>query len=202
MASKQTHAPKASRSVIAAACTLVITTYLASLGMRSLERELFLLVYDWPPVVTPFFVVITYLGTVWAALGMSLGVLVVRKKLFATLIVSGISAYLLVEGAKQAIARPRPFSLLDGVVSRDPTAYGFGFPSGHVALATTLVLIAHRLWPTVSKWWWVSFVALVALSRVHLGVHAPLDILGGAALAVLVFYATELVLAGPKKPVK
>jgi undecaprenyl-diphosphatase len=59
------------------------------------------------------------------------------------------------------------------------------FPSGHAATAFACA--------TVLAWWdrrlaVPAFVmaALIAWSRVYVGVHWPLDVLGGAALGVLV----------------
>jgi membrane-associated phospholipid phosphatase len=64
----------------------------------------------------------------------------------------------------------------------------YSFPSGHAmgsaTLATAVVLL---LWQTRWRWWalgaGVSFVLLVGMSRVYLGVHYPSDILAGWSAA-------------------
>jgi membrane-associated phospholipid phosphatase len=76
---------------------------------------------------------------------------------------------------KELASRPRP----SGVRVRE-AADGFGFPSGHSAMAWTLaVVIATQLPP---RWRWVPYAvaATVAVTRMHVGVHYPLDVVGGA----------------------
>ena len=59
------------------------------------------------------------------------------------------------------------------------------FPSGHAtvgfACAAVLALAAPRLALPL-----YALAALVAWSRVHVGVHYPLDVVGGAVLGVLI----------------
>ena len=74
------------------------------------------------------------------------------------------------------VARPDPAPLLEA-----PTTYSF--PSGHAtvsfACATVLALAVPRL-----AWWLFGLAALVAFSRVYVGVHYPGDVLAGAVLGV------------------
>lgn len=65
------------------------------------------------------------------------------------------------------------------------------FPSGHsqtgFTVATVMALLFGR-----HKWWWFSWAALIALSRVRLGLHFPLDILAGSALGAVSAYLVFL----------
>lgn len=76
---------------------------------------------------------------------------------------------------------------------------GLAFPSGHSLASATLALaIVVIAWPT--RWRWpaavvvVTFAVLMGLSRLYLGVHWLMDVLGAWAAAVAIVAATALVL--------
>jgi hypothetical protein len=65
----------------------------------------------------------------------------------------------------------------------------FGFPSGGAQTSMLLGCLFISVWRT--NWAWVvgiSYIALVSFSRLYLGVHYPLDILGGWVLGLTLFY--------------
>ncbi len=66
------------------------------------------------------------------------------------------------------------------------------FPSGHAATAVAGAIAASRVVPGASWAFW-ALAALMAYSRVYLGVHYPSDILGGALVG---WACAGLVLAG------
>lgn len=96
-----------------------------------------------------------------------------------------VSAYLNA-AAKAYFDLPRPFAW-DPRIRRLYPAGGAGFPSGHAQGA--VVVWGYLAWAARKPWAWLPAVALmffIALSRVYLGVHFPLDILGGYALGGVV----------------
>ncbi len=75
--------------------------------------------------------------------------------------------------------RPRP-AFADALLPLPPLP---SFPSGHVVLVVTAVLVlgvTHRR----LAWALTPVVLLVALSRVHVGHHYPTDVLGGVLVGV------------------
>ena len=85
---------------------------------------------------------------------------------------------------KGLIERPRPCHLLDEINLLVGCGGGFSMPSSHAANAFgQAALFAAAVRST--RWALYTVAALVALSRVFVGVHYPGDILLGAALGCL-----------------
>ncbi|MFT5451285.1 MAG: membrane-associated phospholipid phosphatase [Enterobacterales bacterium] len=88
--------------------------------------------------------------------------------------------------AKLLFDQPRPFNY-DPRVKEIVSASGGGFPSGHTQNA--LVFWSYLAFNFKSKrlWFFAILMAIfVPLSRVYLGVHFPIDILGGYALGIII----------------
>lgn len=90
----------------------------------------------------------------------------------------GVAVYQLL---KTRLARQRPFVLHAGIRSATAPLDRYSFPSGHTLHAVSFTTIATTFYPGLA-WLLVPFAALVALSRVVLGLHYPSDVLIGAAL--------------------
>ncbi len=151
--------------------------------------------------VVPFFVVwpVMQLGNFLVIPAAALAALAVRRsRLAVSLLVGGIAAYLIAaDVVRRLVVRGRPATLLDAVHLRHAPAHGLGFVSGHVAVVTTLAVIA---WPYLGRRWRAVVVVaavLVALARVYVGAHFPLDVLGGAGLGLAVAGAVRLMFGRP-----
>ena len=94
------------------------------------------------------------------------------------------AAWLLAHVAKAIADRPRPYEVMAGAVLRQPPAHGTSFPSSHTAvtLAVTIALVPFLARPLAGVG--IGYAVLVGWSRVYLGVHYPLDILGGAGIGM------------------
>ena len=105
------------------------------------------------------------------------------------MIATGLVCTALYKCVKRATVRPRPFEAHPGMVFVDAPLDHYSFPSGHTlhAVAFTLVAVAYYPW---LAWLTVPFTALVAASRVVLGLHYPSDVLAGALLGSLVAAAS------------
>jgi undecaprenyl-diphosphatase len=90
-------------------------------------------------------------------------------------------------GIKLSVRSERPFEVLSFIEGkRIHTATGYSFPSGHTQGAagflTAAALILRKGWFTAAA---VLIMLLVAVSRVYLGVHWPVDVLFGLVFGVL-----------------
>jgi membrane-associated phospholipid phosphatase len=106
--------------------------------------------------------------------------------------------FMLNQYAKGWFDTPRPFHL-DPTLGRTERAVagalGPGFPSGHAQSSVTFWGLAAILGRR--PWFWVVaalIVAAVSFSRIYLGLHLPLDVVGGLALGIAVVAVTVVVL--------
>jgi membrane-associated phospholipid phosphatase len=120
-----------------------------------------------------------------------------RWRLAVELLVAGLGTYLAAKVVKGIWPRGRPDDLLSDVVIRGADALGRGFVSGHAATLTALAVVA---WPWLGRRGRIVvavLVTVVCLSRVYVGAHLPLDVVGGAALGLAVGGAVRLVMGHP-----
>jgi len=96
------------------------------------------------------------------------------------------AAYGLSEGVKAVTDRSRPH-----VSHLVPLPHSSSFPSGHTTMAFACATVLSTLVPRAAPGF-VALAAAIGYSRLYLGVHWPLDVIGGAVLGV----ATGLLLLG------
>ncbi len=159
-------------------------TYLALNGKPlSWEYTIFMSINGWGDGWYRLFAVITFFGSMLMAM-LSVVALYLTGiyRLALRLAFVSLGAYAVAFLAKHFIERARPVELFSGVHTR-VVETGMGYPSGHATFITVLVLTLLPYIPKPLRWIAIiAAIGLVCLSRLYLGVHLPLDLLGGIAI--------------------
>jgi undecaprenyl-diphosphatase len=116
----------------------------------------------------------------------------------ARLLVSGSTTWVLAKGVKRFVRRGRPAAVLPEVHVRGGAQSGDGFLSGHAAISAALASGVAPTLPGAAPLL-AGVAATVAFSRIYVGAHLPLDVLGGAALGLIVNGVIELVAPTPRR---
>jgi undecaprenyl-diphosphatase len=145
-------------------------------------------------LLDPVFEGLTYAGSfgaIWLALALAIAGFSWRRpwlaaRIGATILVAESASGL----AKEWIGRDRPPLHDPEPATLVGLPHTSSFPSGHstvaFACATAIALAVPRLrWPVF------TLAALIAFSRVYVGVHYPLDVLAGAILGVGLGFAVR-----------
>jgi undecaprenyl-diphosphatase len=108
-----------------------------------------------------------------------------RPPIFLQVAIADLAGQLISYGLKQWIGRVRPNDVYASPKPLVHAPHDGSFPSGHAtvsfACATVLAFYAPRAAPA-----FFVLAAAIAWSRVYVGVHYPLDVLGGAVLGVAI----------------
>ena len=135
--------------------------------------------------VGAFFGIVSRLGDglFWYALMLALIALDGRRGLFAAahMAITGLAALLLYRRLKRHTRRPRPFRTCPGVIAHVPPLDEYSFPSGHTLQAVGFTVVALAWYPLLAPLL-LTFTALVAASRVILGLHYPSDVLAAIGI--------------------
>jgi membrane-associated phospholipid phosphatase len=92
----------------------------------------------------------------------------------------GIESLLVNQGLKRWFRRDRPtWTGGESTPVRRPSTSAF--PSGHATAAVFSAVVLSHWDRRLALWWW-TLAAIVAMSRVHVRIHHPSDVAGGAVV--------------------
>jgi membrane-associated phospholipid phosphatase len=156
-----------------------------NLGYLRWERQILETINNWPDSLRPLFLVLTVAPeSIWIGLAGVLVTFLLRMYHITLRLAFGVlgaagAVYLV----KHFIDRARPGGVLAAAHIRVAET-GAGFPSGHTAIMTVVVLTLAVYLPKRLRWLAILPIIAMGLSRIYLGVHAPLDIVGGFAIGL------------------
>ncbi len=114
---------------------------------------------------------------------------------------AGMAGWLVSGWLKDVVGRGRPVEFLDARTLDISGGYaaitGAGYPSGHTTVAFAMAAVVAPWVP--ARWRWAPWVvaSLVGVARIYVAAHFPLDVVGGAALGMVVGGLVNLALPEP-----
>lgn len=178
-----------------AAVALIASAIVAERGLPDWERRIYRAINNAPDEVAP---------TVW--LPMQAGSLTAPFVLAGwsywrtrepdpsvAYAAAGFATWLTAKGVKKVIGRGRPYDHDRSTNLRlaTQTDGSLGYVSGHAAVASTLATVMGDGQPPAKAAGLQAFAIVVGVTRIYVGAHLPLDVVGGSALGILVGEATN-----------
>jgi glycosyltransferase 2 family protein len=195
------HPSDAVRLVLGMLILLATATAVHAHSIGVLEANVFRLINQLglPSWTDPGVWLVMQLGVIGAVPVVAALALGLRKpRLALDAVLAAGSIYLLAKLVKEFVQRGRPQTLLDGVHILGEPARGLGYVSGHSAVAVALATVASPYLGRRGRRVAWTLAALVCLTRIYVGAHLPLDVLGGAALGWAAGGLVHLVLGAPE----
>lgn len=149
-----------------------------------------------PDFAVRFFELFTMLGEQYALIAfMGLFYWCIDKKRGQFIALSVVSSLCLNNFTKNVFRVSRPFEVSDKVrVTRENTATGHSFPSGHTQNAAATAFSAVKgCKNTIAYVSAIVYVTLIGVSRLVLGVHYITDVVGGILFAFVGIFLAECV---------
>lgn len=175
-------------TTVGAAAVLAGSVAVARLGVPVSDRSVFLQINDLPDALQYALWGPMQVGSLGASVGT--GLLIGWRKdrdLGMKVAVSGVAGWLAAKALKRVAGRERPGATIASTTMRIGAAdSGLGFPSGHAALAMTTAISLGRSAPPTTGAFLLALAAIAGVSRIYVGAHYPLDVIGGWALGVVV----------------
>lgn len=179
----------------ASAAVLGAATRVATRGTPAWEEQLFDWLHNVPHFVDHALWLPMQAGSAWAPPIAALIAWRVSRSWRPTVgsLVTGWGGWWLAKLIKAQVERGRPSAELpDEVVRGTAVTEGLGFVSGHSTVAFALAATLSPYLPGRWRYAGYGLAATVGLSRIVVGAHLPMDVVGGAALGLALGYGWHL----------
>lgn len=170
-----------------------------SVEPNTIEINLFRLINQLPGAAGAPLIGIMQLGALPAVPAIALVCFLGRRvRLGRLLAIGGTTAWILAKVLALIVAQRPPDERFSGVVLHGAITPGLAFPSTHVAVAAALATIASPYLSRSGRRSTWLLVGAVAVARIYVGAHLPVDVIGGFAVGWVVGSALHLVLGAPR----
>lgn len=120
---------------------------------------------------------------------------------FSWILAGGLLNRLVSGFLKRAVSRPRPYPTFEELMGQGLVEVNYifdlnkskSFPSGHAAICFALAFLLNRLYGPKFRWTY-AFAVWICISRIYVGAHFPSDVIGGAAIGLLVAWVYSSIL--------
>ena len=173
---------------LAAVIVLAGSSITARRGVPAWDSTIFVKVNALPDALAPMVWGPMQAGALAAPLA-SGAVLLMRRRpqAAARVAMTGSLAWGAAKIVKRSVDRGRPGDHIESTRLRMGSAdNGLGYPSGHAAVVVTLVSVIPQSAPLAWKIGGALLAFAVGVSRVYVGAHYPLDVIGGWALGATI----------------
>lgn len=132
-------------------------------------------------------------GAIWIVTGLVLLIIKKTRRAGLFILICLAVEYVLNDLVlKGIIGRVRPYEVIDSLVLLVPPEHSLSMPSGHAAVSFAAALAITLSCGKKGAWAYL-LAALIAFSRIYVGVHYPSDVLLGMIVGTLTTLSVYLV---------
>ena len=187
--------------IAASAVVLAGTAAVAARGLPDAEQTVFEAIHGLPGWLTP---------VLWAPMQLGNAVAPVlvgglawwrwrRWRPAVGTVVVGLVGWYAAKGVKRLVERGRPAAELPEIVlHRSAPTDGLGFVSGHSTVAFGCAAVISPYLSPRTRVLAYALAGVVGCSRIQVGAHLPLDVVGGAALGLGLGWTWNLIVGVPR----